>query len=203
MTPPPRWIPGEIEFLESIAGDLPLREIVFRMQVRAGINGWPKRSLSGVQQKLRSLGHYGKVTAGEWLTVGGVGEILGCPRTRVERWLQCPATLRIVAPRWHGRRMFTTRAGWRRLARQRPHVIGGYGVDGLYALLEDRELAEQVARQYPKRAGDWSIRCVETGRTWPDAAVAARELHVHKATILTAMRERRPVTVLGLRFEAA
>jgi hypothetical protein len=60
-----------------------------------------------------------------------------------------------------------------------------------------------VAQQYPRQMGDWRIRCVETGKVWATAGQAARELHVDQATIRLAMRERRAVAVLGLRFEVA
>jgi hypothetical protein len=198
-----RWTRPEIEFLEVIAGDLPLREVAHRLQMAAIQHGWPRRSVVAVQQRMRRTGHAGRVRTGDWLTTGGVAEVLGCPPDRVRSWLRHRTTGELLAPKWRGGCRYVSRASLRRLARERPHVLGGYPVDRLHALLEDRELAEQIAQQYPRQAWDWRIRCVETGQVWATAAHAARDLHVDHSTIRLAMRERRAVTTLGLRFEAA
>jgi hypothetical protein len=95
-----------------------------------------------------------------------------------------------------------SRQNWRRLARERPQALGGFDADRLFALLEDRELAEEVANRYPRPRGDWRVRCVETGQIWPSAVSAARELHVSQAAITLAMRQARPVRVLAMTFEA-
>jgi PAS domain-containing protein len=121
----------------------------------------------------------------------------------VEGWFRQPRNQLILQPKWRGRCRYVSRAAWRRLARERPQVLGGYPVDRLHALLEDRELAERVLAQCPRQLGDWRIRCVEDGRQWRTAGDAARELHVSQAAITLAMREGRPVVALGMRFEAA
>jgi PAS domain-containing protein len=108
----------------------------------------------------------------------------------------------ILQPVWRGKFRYVSRAAWRRLARQRPQALGGFSADRLFQLLEDRELAEQVASRYPRPRGDWRVRCVETGQVWPSAVKAAAELHVSQAAITLAMRQARPVRVLGMRFEA-
>jgi hypothetical protein len=50
--------------------------------------------------------------------------------------------------------------------------------------------------------GDFRIRCVDTGEVWASCSAAARELHVSQAAISLAIRQRRAVMVLGLKFEA-
>jgi hypothetical protein len=198
----PPYSREESEFLEPLAGDLPLKEIVRLFQKHAAEQGWPPRSHRSIQQRLIRMGHEVRVRAGDWVTTGGAGEILGCPGTRVEAWLRRPSTRKILQPVWRGAFRYISRRSWRRLAKEKPQVLGGFSVDRLFDLLEDRELAEQVAARYPRPRGDWRVRCVETGQTWPSAVKAAAELHVSQATITRAMRLARPVAVLGLRFEA-
>lgn len=202
MTSAPFWTPAETAALEQLAGDVPLLELVRRYRRIANPAGWPHRSRHAIQLKMVKMGLPVRVNAGEWVTTGGAAEILGCPGCRVEAWLRRPKTAAILQPIIRGKNRYITRAAWRRLARERPAVLGGYGADRLFLLLEDRELAESVAARYPRRSGDWRVRCCETGKVWPSARRAAAELHVSRQAITLAIRERRPVMVLGMRFEA-
>jgi hypothetical protein len=138
---------------------------------------------------------------GECLTSGGIAEILGCPQSRVNAWLRRSAARAVLQPRKAGSFWYIERRALRRLAREMPQVLGGFGVDALFQLLEDRELAEEVCRQCPSHWGDKRIRCIETGRVWPSCSAAAEALHVDYTTISLAIQQRRPVRVLGLRFE--
>ena len=123
-------------------------------------------------------------------------------RSRVEAWLRRPQVLAILNPRWIGKIRYIERRAWRRLAREMPRILGGFSVDALFALLEDRELAESVASQYRRPCGDWRVRCVETGRIYPSCGAAAAAHHVTQQCISLAIRQRRPVAALGLTFEA-
>ena len=202
MSPQPRWSPVETDYLESLAGEFPMKELGRRYRRHAGLEGWPRRTDKAIQLKLTALGHPTRVRAGEWLTTGGVADLLGCPGTRVEAWLRSKRNSEILKPQWRGKFRYVSRQNWRRLARQRPQALGGFSADQLFALLEDRELAEQVAARYPRPRGDWRVRCVETGQVWPSAVKAAAELHVSQAAIIIAMRRARPVRVLAMTFEA-
>jgi hypothetical protein len=197
-----RWSSAESEFLETMAGDLPLKEIVRLYQRHAAEHGWPERTHRAIQQRLIRMGHAARVRTGEWVTSGGAAEILGCPGTRVEAWLGRKHIKEILRPVWRGKFRYVSRPAWRRLARQRPQALGGFDADRLFQLLEDRELAEQVANRYPRHRGDWRIRCLESGQVWPSANQAAAELHVSQAAITIAIRQQRPVRVLGMTFEA-
>jgi hypothetical protein len=106
-----------------------------------------------------------------------------------------------MKPRKVGAFWYIERRALRRLAREMPQVLGGYGADALFLLLEDRDLAEEVCRQCPGFWGDKRIRCIETGRVYQSCSEAAEALHVDYTTISLAIKQRRPVRVLGLRFE--
>lgn len=202
MTRYQRWSPEEIEFLERLAGDVPFPELVRRMQLRAVQARWPRRSEKAIQERLQRTGQQASARCGAVLTTGGAAELLGCPATRVEAWLRRQRVREILQPQVVNGCRYIERRAWRRLARERPQVLGGFAADRLFLLLEDRELADAVATAWPRPLGDWRVRCVETGRIYGSCAAAAAEHHVTQACISLAIRERRPVAALGLTFEA-
>jgi hypothetical protein len=202
MSQYPAWLPEESEYLERLAGDVPFPELLSRMRRRATAMGWPSRSEKAILMRLQRIGLQASARTGAVVTTGGVAEILGCPATRVESWLRRPQVTAILQPRWIGSTRYIERRAWRRLAREMPRILGGYSVDALFALLEDRELSESIATRYRRPCGDWRIRCVETGRVYSSCGAAAAAHHVTQACISLAIRQRRPVRALGLTFEA-
>lgn len=202
MTRAPNWTQQEALYLDSMAGELPFPDLLARYQRHAKRQGWPARSETAIQQRLRRTGQRANARQGACLTSGGAAEILGCPPTRVGGWLKRQDVCAVLQPRRVGYFFYIERRAWRRLAREMPYVLGGFGVDALFALLEDRELAEQVAADHPVTWGDKRIRCVETGRIYRNRDEAARLHHIHRSTISLAMCKGRPVASLGLTFEA-
>ena len=201
MTRGPYWSLPEATYLDQLVGDLPFPELVERYQRHAVRHGWPSRSASAIQQRLRRTRQSGRARMGACLTTGGIADILGCPKSRTNAWLRRPAVRAVLRPRRVGGFWYIERAALRRLAREMPQVLGGFGADALFLLLENRDLAEDVARQCPGYWGDKRIRCIETGRVYGSCSEAAEHLHVDYSTISLAIQQRRPVRVLGLRFE--
>jgi hypothetical protein len=197
-----RWTEAETDYLDQMVGDVPFPVLVRRMKIAATANGWPDRSDKAISQRIRRIGQVSGARHGDWTTTGGVGEILGCPGTRVEAWLRRKCVRDLLAVRHVGKRRYIERRGWRRLARLMPRVLGGFSADVLFLLLEDRELADAVAAAHPRPIGDWRVRCVETGQVFASAGAAAIEHHMSQAAISMAIRRRRPVPTLGLTFEA-
>jgi hypothetical protein len=197
-----RWTEAETDYLDQMVGDVPFPVLVRRMKIAATANGWPDRSDKAISQRIRRTGQVSGARHGDWTTTGGVGEILGCPGTRVEAWLRRKCVRDLLAVRHVGKRRYIERRGWRRLARLMPRVLGGFSADVLFLLLEDRELADAVAAAHPRPIGDWRVRCVETGQVFASAGAAAIEHHMSQAAISMAIRRRRPVPTLGLTFEA-
>jgi hypothetical protein len=198
----PAWLPEESEYLERLAGDVPFPELLTRMRRRATVLGWPSRSERAIRERIRRIGQRARARSGAVTSTGGVAQLLGCPATRVEAWLRRPRVAEILQPRWVGKTRYIERRAWRRLAREMPRILGGYSVDALFALLEDRGLAESIATRYRRPCGDWRIRCIETGRVYSSCGAAAAAHHVTQACISLAIRQRRPVRALGLTFEA-
>jgi hypothetical protein len=202
MTHPPRWTQPEIDHLEQLAGDVPFPVLLRSMKYKATYEGWPPRTDKAIVLRMRRSHQLGRARTGEWTTTYGAAELLGCPGSRVEAWLRRKPVLQILAPEWTGGTRYMSRRSWRRLAREMPRVLGGFSADVLFALLEDRDLAEAVATAHPRPMGDWRVRCVETGQIFSSCAAAARELHVTQACISLAIRQARPVAALGMTFEA-
>jgi hypothetical protein len=196
------WAPEEASYLEQLAGDVPFPSLVRRMQSKASAQGWPQRTEKAILMRLRRIQQSGRARHGEWTTTGGVGEILGCPGSRVEAWLRRKRIRELLEPHKIRNVRYISRRAWRRLAREQPRVLGGFSADALFLLLEDRELAEAIAKQHPRPMGDWRIQCVETGRIWPSCGAAAQELHVSQAAISLAIRRGRQVVSIGMTFQA-
>ena len=197
-----RWTTAENDYLEQMVGDVPFPVLVRRMKIAATANGWPLRTDKAICQRIRRIGQVTGARHGDWTTTGGVGDILGCPGTRVEAWLRRKCVRDLLEVRTIGQRRYIERRGWRRLARLMPRILGGFSADVLFLLLEDRELADAVAAAHPRPIGDWRVRCVETGQVFASAAAAAIEYHMSQAAISMAIRRGRPVPTLGLTFEA-
>ena len=202
MTQYTRWTAAEADFLEQLAGEVPFPTLLRRMKIAATQHGWHPRSEKAITTRLRRVGLPGRSRYGEWMTTGGVGEILGCPGFRVEAWLRRKRILELLDPHTARGVRYISRKAWRRLAREMPRVLGGFSGDALFLLLEDRDLADAVAAAHPRPMGDWRVRCLETGQIWSSCGAAAQELHVTGAAISCAIRERRAVRVLGMTFEA-
>ena len=198
----PAWLPEESDYLERLAGDVPFPELLTRMRRRATVMGWPVRSRWAIVKRLRRTGQPLRARQGEVITSGGAADILGCPRARVVSWLARKDIAEILQPRRVGKVRYVERRAWRQLAREMPQVLGGFDVDALYVLLEDRDLAEHLAATHPVTLRDTRIRCIETGVIYGSCHEAARLHHVHPSTVNLAIRKRRPVRSLGLTFEA-
>lgn len=196
------WLPEEAAYLEQLVGDLPWPEVLRRFRVQRTRRGWPERSDHAVALRARRCGLKMRARLGEHTTPYGAGELLGCSGERVAAWLKKPELLAILTPRMEGNRRYISREAWRRLARQRPEVLGGFGADALFLLLEDRALADDVAGRYQVSRGDFRVRCVETGRIWPNASAVAREFHLTPGAVSLAIRQRRRLKAVGLTFEA-
>ena len=201
---PPEWSPEEVRYLSEIGDSLPLGMLIYRFRRRADARGWPARTNGAIANKAFKLGlrsRDNRVRADDLTSPGGAAQILGCLPDRVSKWFDDPSLSPILKPVFCRNVRYVDRKGWRRLAGERPDVLGGFGVDRLFMLLEDRDLAQAVAEAYPYQRKDNRIRCIETGKIWPSASHAAREHFVTFSAICYAIRERRPVTVLGLTFE--
>ncbi len=199
------WSPEELAYLAEHDSNMPFAMVADSFHRQALEQGWPSRSESAIRNMRFKLGRTNPMKTtmriGELTTTGGAALILGCSQKRILKIVTNPLNRSFLQVIWTGTMRYISREGWRRLARERPKALAGFDPDRLFQLLEDRDLAEEVAARYPLHLGCYPIRCIETGQRWDSARKAAAELFVNSAYICRTIRERRPVAVLGLSFE--
>ena len=199
---PPRWSDQEIEVLRQLSGDYPTSLAIQNFKTWATRNNSFPRSKFAIVRKMKELDIFSpNLRTGYFTTTGGAAELLGCSRHVIDGWLRNSTITAILRPVFRGNRKFVSRDSWRRLATKMPEVFAGFKSDNLFMLLEDRVLANAIAAKFTKRITDFRIRCIETGRIWPDAGKAAKELYISKRQLNIATKKRKSVKCLGLSFE--
>jgi hypothetical protein len=190
------WSDAEDEFLLGLAGDLPMPLLMMTWTAEAAKRGWKDRNAHALRTRIYRLGCHSTPT-GKWLTVSGLRG-LGIHRKTISTWL----TQGLIPSRLsRGRNMrYFKRSDVVGLARREPWRFGGCDADDLFCVLENRELAEWIATEYPFRQGVRTpVRCVDTGRVWPSAADAARAVYCTQQAINDGIRAGRKV--VGMRWE--
>ncbi len=199
---PPPWSPEELAYLATHDASMPLPLVADSVHRQSQEQGWPVRSKKAIRMKRQQLGlanpNKTSMRTGEFTTTGGVARILGTYHKRIYDIVADPANQIYLKPVRLRYNYCISRDGWRRLASERPEALAHFDPDRLSQLLGDRDLTEQVDQVKPPRH---SIRCIETGQEWANAAAAGAELFVSASGLNKAVRQRRPVAVLGLSFE--
>lgn len=199
------WSPEELACLAEHDASMPLPLVRDRFRCQSREKGWPARSVKAIRMKRIQLGlanpNKTSMRTGEFTTTGGVARILGTYQKRIHKIVTDPVNQIYLDSFRLGFIHCIPREGWCRLAEKRPEVFKSFDSNRLFQLLGDRDLAEQVAARCPLDPPYRSIRCVETGQQWASTAAAAAELFVSQSGINKAIRQRRPVWVLGLSFE--
>jgi hypothetical protein len=177
------WSADDLAQLEALVGDVPFSLVVRRFNRWAADNGRPARSEKAIASRCKRSGLPLRCH-GDWLSLRGVAEILGCSRARVRAWVH-RGWLRAHRITY----VYVSRLDLRRLARFRPHLFAGIDRWRLFQLLEDEAMAETIARLYPRSGrAPKPTRCVETGRVWPTIQAAAKAVHVHRRAITIAVQ---------------
>lgn len=185
MSQQPYWTAAELNHLEAIAGDVPMRQVVITHNRWAKANGYPQRSYyacikAGYSHRLRFRPIGNIVTLGliqQTLDISGhqAREILDRCQVRQQQPL--------------GRR-YVERIELRRLARRHPELFAMATKAHLVQLLEDDELAEWIKRHQPLRMGRnrKPIVCLETGETFPSVMAAATAVPIDRNWLTRSLR---------------
>lgn len=170
-----RWSQREREMLEQLAVDQPPSRLPNVYNAWAGLHGFPLRTRFAIQFKVYALGVTDKAT-GDWVSAGYICRVLGVSSYLPQHW-----TNRHKIPCYRngrGRRFFR-RKELLKAARERPYIFSGISADRLFLLLEDRELADDIAARYPTHNGKPRPVCIiETGWLYPSKKAAARHVGV-------------------------
>ena len=196
-----KWSFAEIKQLELIGDQYPLKITIQKYQTWARLRRQPPRTARSIHGKLSKLGicYSKRIASGELLSTRDVADILGFSTDRMVYVVD--KNTDILCPVWAGRRRYANRANWRQLAMERPRIFGGCTANKLFVLLEDRDLAEHISKNYRFRLGDYRIQCLETKQIWANACAAARDLFISPSALTLAIRQNKPVPTLGLTFE--
>jgi hypothetical protein len=199
-----RYSPEEIDYLESLVGEVPLGVLVRRHAAWAKARGAPVRSERAIHQFLKSRGHHVE-PIGEFVRTSAILEALECSQSMIEGWVArgwirptlVPSKPARNAPRRPSvrrkvRRAFR-RSDLRAMARERPEAFAGARRGPLFVLLEDEELADRIARDYPVRPSCLlpvrPVMNLETRERYPSIRAAARATGLH-ATLIRASIEK-------------
>lgn len=193
-----RYSAEEIDHLESLVGEVPLGVLVRRHAAWAKAHGAPVRTERAVHQFLKSRGHYVE-PIGEFVRTSAILEALRCSQNLIEGWVArgwirptlVPSKPTRNAPRRPSarrriRRAFR-RADLRTMAREHPEAFAGARRGPLFVLLEDEELADRIARDFPRRATclrpERPVMNLETRERYPSIRAAARATGLHSTLI--------------------
>lgn len=181
----PQWSAAELELLEQVAIDQPPDRILITYNNCAKQQGFPARTKQAVTWRMSQLGLTEKA-CGDWVSAAYICRVLGVSTFTPHYWtdrkgIPCHRDGR-------GRRYFR-RSELRKVARQQPDIFGGISADRLFMLLEDRQLADDIAAQFPRRGSDPKpVVAVETGWWYPSITAAAERNFIGTSAIQQAVR---------------
>lgn len=189
------WTQPELDRLDAMAGTTPWHLFCRAYNGWASANGYPSRTTTALRNRLQKMGHGMSVSGGDWLTTGDIAAIAEISPGRPENWV---ARFRDILQPACRHRYYIHRRNLRKLARQHPRLFGGISEGSLNCLLEDENLAAEIAAAYPNpplplHQKPLPVLCVETGVTYPSQTAAARAHHVVPYSICWAIKHNQPI----------
>jgi hypothetical protein len=166
-----KWSAAETEQLTSLASDYPWDLVVRHYTHWASCNGYPARSRSSMQNRLRRLG-YTIACVGQYVSTSTIQELASISDTTISRWCR-QGSIRCFR---QGKKIYISRESLKNLARKRPECFAGQPYSKLYQLLESKELAEHLSSLpiVQKPGTRCPVRCIETGFTYRCAMEAGK-----------------------------
>jgi len=177
------WSPAEDDHLTELVGDIPWHFVHKRYNDWAADSGHPSRSANSLSCRAQHL-NLERQPIGEWITTGFICRTLHISENRIRVWLD-----RFSSILWPSRpghcprsRIYIRRDRLRTLARRHPEQVAGCRADDLFMLIENRDLADQIAADHPTPPAGLAgykrpcrpVRCLTTGELFPSIfAVAA------------------------------
>lgn len=191
----PPWSDAELNQLEAIAGDFPIRQIARIYNCWASANNYPKRSYytilkTGYKHNLRFR------PIGRQITHGVIMHVLEITAHQAHLILDyCQTRQRSLKSR-----RYVERVELRRIARRQPELFAMATRANLVQLLEDEGLADWILQHQPQRLGRnrKPIRCVETGQVYPSILAASRAVPIDRNWLTRSIR--RGTTAAGFHW---
>lgn len=173
-----KWTPDELNLLQTLVGDIPWPMVFSTYNEKALKNRLPERTAVALRRKCDDLGLQRRCV-GEWITSGVVCKLLNTNYEQVNAWIQrgwLPAVRFGDSPSYS---YYFTRTNLCKLAKQKPYLFGGQTEPNLIQLLNNENLAKQIAAKgFSRMRQAKAVVCVETGQQYPSIAQAARAVFV-------------------------
>jgi hypothetical protein len=181
------WSPEEKAALESIAGNV-LPTMIFSAYNRwAKKNGYTERTRQSIASAMGRR-KVSRKAEGDWIAASYIASTLGTSIDVPQRWAEKGLIESYKNAGSKSRRYFR-RADVVALARNRPSVFGGIDRQRLFMLLEDEDLADFIAQNFPKPRGSGKmVQAVESGRIYESVTAAARDVFATSQGIHSAMK---------------
>lgn len=179
-----RWSARELEMLEQMLVDYPYKRVLSIYNSWAVQAGFVLRTELAIRQKIASLRVMDKAS-GDWVSAGYICAVLGVTLATPKYWAN---RHKIPCYRDGRRRRYFQRSELKSAARRQPEIFGGISADRLFLLLEDRDLADDIASRFTRRGTDPKpVRAVETGWLYPSITAAAKRMGVRHSSIYNAI----------------
>ena len=187
------WTPEEIERVEFLVGDVPPQLLVVCYNNWAKWHGKPTRTLKAIKHICSDLG-VSIIPDGKWVRTSCIARMLGisihAPQYWVERGLILYKQARPKTP------VYIQRSDIRKLAEKSPQLFAGVSYDRLFSLLEDEDLCEYIAANYPVRKMNFKpihptkrVRCVELDCVFNTVSEAAKSVYVTHQVLTRAIQK--------------
>lgn len=189
-----------MQILQDIAESLPPRQLVQVYNNLAAKQNRPARTRNAIYLKCNDL-NLSVFPLYQTLTTDRIINALKIDENRIYKWIQKGLKTTRGSPKTRSRHYIAIQ-DLRKFARRYPYEFSGVDPTELFMLIEDEQLVEQIAEQYPKRvkiAGPMRVRCIETGVIFASQAQACKHFHLYRTALYRAIKYGK--TAGGYHFE--
>lgn len=186
---PAVWTTEEEEMLFGLVGDVPWSVVVSTFNRWAVVNGYSRRTRRALHRRVNVAGYSIKAT-GSWIDIPTIAKLLGSSGECVRRWAR-NGTIKAFR---EGKKYYVKRENLREFALQHAELFSGKPRDDLFMLLDDEELANQLADLPvgPRLGHERPIMCVETGKVYRSYQLAADTHFVTRQALTCAVWKGTP-----------
>lgn len=181
------WSQEDLQILRDIAESLPPRQLVQVFNNLASKQNRPTRTRNAIYLKCNDL-KLSVYPLYNTLTTDRIVSALKIDENKIYRWISRGLKTTRGSHK-NAARHYITIEHLRKFARLHPEEFAGVNRDELFMLIEDKDLADQIKEQHPKRIfGAMRVRCLETGEVFPSQAAAAKHFYLYRSALYRAVK---------------
>jgi len=191
MPKSPYWTQEEIDYLESLIGNYPFRQVVSRYQSMAKRMGWAYRSFNAIKIKVsRKIGCRKAIDKN--FTYHVLADILGYNRHRVRDWVRT-GKLEVA---WVGYLTKVTTKSLKAFVQEYPELLSEADTQGLIFLFGESK-ADELKALPGTTTFSKKVYCKKTGIIYPSIRAAAKANYMNKATVTRRAQKGVDFEILG------